>query len=188
MVWSTKYLGRHRDYVVIRHQLRDTEGMIGGVKFRQGYCVVEKNSRYYKTIKQLPYLKNSSEMPLHVLKTLPFIFRDKDVEMVFGRDVYIHYMQAMKAFNEAKQQLEEVKAVEAHVHDNLHCKYVRENGGLCKNPLIEASPSLYCSSHLLLDPKLPEVIGETIPKYLDSKEKKAWKEKVMKKLTSKKSK
>ena len=73
--WSTKTLGRDKEFVVIQHKIRDINGMINGVKFRGGYAVVEKDSKTYINLKKLPMLKNAPEYPLTHLSNLIFVTR-----------------------------------------------------------------------------------------------------------------
>lgn len=180
-MYSTRYLGRERDYIVIRHPLRDMDGMISGVKFRRGYAVVEKGSKYYSIIKKLPYLKSALEFPLEHLKKLPFILRDREVEVIYGKDVYVHYMKAITAFN--KKQAEEKKKAEeeAHLSSKTLCQKTTRDGELCKHEAFEASPSQYCKIHLFDDPKIEE-LGFDLNKRRTRAEKKEFKDQVCKEL------
>lgn len=186
MVWSTKYLGRDREYIVIRHKLRDIEGMIEGVKFRAGYGVVDKNTKAYKRLKNLPFLKTGLEFPLVHLKSLKFVMRDRDVETIYGKDVYVHYMKALKEYQAKKAEEEKVQAEQHHLQEQTLCKFRRPNGELCKNEAYELSPGNHCQRHLLKDPML-EVFEIEVPSMLSKDEVKQWKDKVIKKLTKLKS-
>lgn len=235
-VYSTKYLGRDRDYIVIKHNLRGVNLTVQGVKFRGGYAVVEKDSKTYHMLRKFPNLRNSPEFPLTTLGTLPFITRARDVQTVYGKDVYIHYVKAVneaqakqaenakleaerkeqeeqakreaqlaekqrleeekkklqeeiaKAKEEAEQEqpqeelvqaLEKVETEEQSFSDK--CIFRTTTGKLCKNDAIAESPSGYCKMHLLQDPRLVE-FGIEKPKFMAKKDRKAFKDKVIKTL------
>lgn len=185
-MWTTKTYKGNIDYVVIRHPLRDIEGLIAGVKFRRGYCVVNKKSRYYTKLKQLPYLKNALEFDLPHLKTLPFIMRDRDVEVVFGKDVYYHYKSAVEKHIEKEQIKEEKEQTQEHLSSSVLCQHKTKEGKLCKLEALEYSPGQRCGLHLLQDPKLEEFDLST-DKKLTKDEKKKYKATVVKKLKKLKS-
>ena len=186
MVWSTRQLDRDRDYVVILHKLRDTEGMIEGVRFRAGYGVVDKQSKTYSRLKKLPFLKDGLEFPLEHLKNLKFIIRDRDVETVYGKDVYVHYVRALVAHRHKQAEEEKIKQQEQHLESENLCKYRLDSGELCKNEKHEVSPGEHCLVHLLQDPML-DVLEVHVPTRLSKDEKKEWRTKVIKKLTKLKS-
>lgn len=182
MVWSTKYLGKERDYIVIKHRLSDIDGFIEGVKFRRGYGVVDKNSKAYIRLKKLPLIKDGLEFPIIHLKKLKFIIRNRDIETVYGKDVYIHFMNKYTEYMTVKNEQDRVEAENQHLSDDVHCKYRKDDGELCKNEVCDVSPSQYCIPHLFKDPQL-ESLNIKIPKMLTKDEKKELREKVIKKLT-----
>lgn len=186
MVWSTKYLGKSRDYVVIKHPLSDVEGFLAGVKFRRGYGVVERNSRYYKDLKKLPNVKNGNEFPLHHLKKLPFITRNRDVETIYGKDVFVHFVEELRAFEEAQTAKKIEDEQQEHLENPNLCKHMTRNGTYCKFEASEFSPSGYCLRHLLQDPKIPE-LGIKVRQMIPKNEIKSYKEKVLKELKKLKS-
>lgn len=186
MVWSAKHLGKDRNYIVIRHQLKDIEGMINGVKFRNGYGVVDKNSKLYTQLKRLPYLKNALEFPLIHLSSLKFITRDSDVEVVYGKDVYYHYARKKEDYQQIKLVEQKQQEIQEHMESPTYCKYPNAKNGRCNNKLSELSPSGYCTKHILVDPKVEEVTGTRVPARLSKDEKVEWKKKILKQLSKKK--
>lgn len=81
------------DYIVVRHPLRDfTNTFVQGTKFCRGYGVVIRNSKQHQFIKKLPMFKGAQEFELSYLKR---IFRTKEIDLIFGKDVYWHYLDAI---------------------------------------------------------------------------------------------
>jgi len=178
MVWSTKNLGRDREYIVLKHKLKDLNGFINGVKFRGGYGVVEKNSKNYHVLKKLPLIVG--EQSLLCLRDLKFITRTSDVGMIFGKDVYSQYIKELTKIlakeEEAKQEIVEKEHI---IHGS--CNFRTPNGSLCKQKALSESPSGYCRMHILQEPRLGE-LGIEVPTRLSKDEKKEWKRKVIRDL------
>jgi hypothetical protein len=90
--WSTRSLESDKNYVVIQHTLKGVNYVINGVKFRDSYAVVEKDSKTYHFLKKVPVLRAAKEYPLTHLTKLPFITRSMDIKAVYGQDVYRRYL------------------------------------------------------------------------------------------------
>lgn len=108
-VWTTKGLGSTKNYVVIKHPLKGVNNVVNGVTFREGYAVVEKDSKTYHHLRKIPLLHKAQEQPLTHLRKLRFITRTSDVKMVYGQDVYMAFLNAEAQEKEAKIQ-EELEA------------------------------------------------------------------------------
>ena len=123
-VWTTKALERDANYIVMKHKLRGFNGNICGVKFRDSYGVVEKDSKTYRTLKSTMMLRNAPEYPLTFLIRLPFITRSADIQHVYGRDVYSKYRLALIKEAEAAEQakVEQAKEVERKRQEELAAK------------------------------------------------------------------
>jgi len=173
---------RPRDYVVIKHTLKDANGLIAGVRFRGGYAVVEKGSKIYNKIKVLPLIKNQPELPLLSLRDLPFITRSLDIKLIFGSSVYQKYMEELHKVLSVEKEQKEVEDKVAHVEVKHLCSFITKENNLCINEKFDKSPSGYCKYHILLDPRIEEVTGLAIPKRLTKDERKGWKQKVVKAL------
>ncbi len=182
MAWNTKTsLKRVKEYVVLQHRLSDMNGNIAGVKFRGGYAVVEKGSKQYLSLRQLPLLRNGPEFPIIHLRKLRFITRTLDIKMIFGPDVYYHYLTELNKVLEAEQEVKEAEAEVAHVEKHSLCSHKTGKGTMCQYPAMNKSPSKYCKMHILNDPKLNE-LGVVLPSKMTKEEKKKYRELVIAKL------
>jgi hypothetical protein len=155
-VWTTKSLNKNSNYILIKHNLPHVNNNIMGVKFRDSFAVVDKDSKIYNQLKKVPILKNAQELPLDFLKKLPFITRSSDVKLVYGVDVYNAYIKSItKATKEEqKQKIEEAEYKHFNESNLCHFRYTENinKGQLCQGEKLEESPSQYCFRHLLQDP------------------------------------
>lgn len=101
-IWTTKSLDRDRNYIVIQHTLKGVNYVINGVKFREGYAVVEKDSKVYNSLKKVSVLRASKEYPLTHLAKLPFITRTNDIQTVYGKDVFRRYLEEVEKESESQ--------------------------------------------------------------------------------------
>jgi len=179
-VWSTRSSGRDVNYILLKHTLKGVNYIINGIKFRDGYAVVEKDSKSYRALKAIPVLKAAKEYPLIMLRQLKFITRPVDVKTVYGADVYLHYLKQLDP-QIVKEKVEEVIEQETkHIEEHKLCSYrtVASDGkDLCKQKALEQSPAGYCMNHIFDEPKLVE-LGIEVPKFLTKKEKWPAREKV----------
>ena len=171
-------LDRDREFILLKHKLRDLNGFINGVKFRGGIAAVVKGSKNYHILRKLPLI--NEELPLIYLKNLKFITRTSDVGLIYGKKVYNQYIHEL-ANELAKTETARTEIDESeHVKKGL-CNFRVGSGNLCKQQALEVSPSGYCRMHILQDPRLKEFEIE-VPR-LSKVEKKQWKKKVIKQLT-----
>lgn len=214
-VWTTKAFEKARDYIVFQHSLKGVNYVINGIRFRDSYAVVEKNSKSYHNLKRVPVLRAAKEYPLTHLAKLPFITRQQDIKMVYGQDVYVTFLrehakeqEANKALAElqrlekedqtlkkreeelrlkeelsqkAKQaietgDLEAAEQIKAQIPEIAKCSHRNDKGELCGKDAYEFSPSGWCGTHLLDDPRLPE-FGLEKPGFMTKDETKAFREK-----------
>jgi hypothetical protein len=189
-VWSTKALNRNSEFIVVKHKLRGINYTVKGIKFRDGFAVVEKDSKTYFELKKLPVLRNMEEFPLLHLRKLKFITRTADVKLIFGQDVYRVYLAALQIAldNEAEQAEEALVIAHAeqevsHLTEDVKCHFRSPNSGeLCNFPYLKKSLSKYCTKHILEDPKLEEMGFEKVPRFISKKERQELKEKIANKL------
>lgn len=214
-VWTTKAFEKARDYIVIQHTLRGVNYVVNGIRFRDSYAVVEKNSKTYYNLKRVPVLRAVREFPLTHLAKLPFITRHADIKMVYGQDVYVSFLreyQEQEKQNEAlaelqrlekedqilKQREEELRLkeelsqkakqaietgdleaaeeIKAQIPDIVKCSHRNDKGDLCGKDAYEFSPSGWCGTHLLDDPRLSE-FGLEKRGFMTKDETKAFREK-----------
>jgi len=91
MYWNRKVTDN--EYIVVKHPLRDSSNTYyHGIKFTRGFAVIVKNSKSHQFIKTAPFLRNHKVFDLTYLKN---IFRLKEIEMIYGKDVYWHYLKAI---------------------------------------------------------------------------------------------
>lgn len=215
-VWTTKALDRARNYIVIQHTLRGVNYVINGVRFRDSYAVVEKDSKTYYSLKKVPVLRAVKEFPLTYLSKLPFITRPLDIKMVYGQDVYVTFLREQEKEQEAQQalaelrkleaqdkalqkreeelrlkqeleqkakeaietgDLEKAKEIKAAMPEIVKCSHRNDKGDLCGKDAYEFSPSGWCGTHLLDDPRLLE-FGLEKPKFMTKDETKKFREEV----------
>jgi hypothetical protein len=172
--WTTKSFDRDRDYIVVKHSLNGVNSKVGGIKYRDGYAVVEKGSKSYFALKRVKPAAIAKEYPLIHLKDLRFVTRTADIKIIFGVDVYNRYILQLKQFLDKK-------VIEDHKKSDK-CQCILESGQHCKQLQFELSPSKFCKQHLLKDPRLKE-FGIEIPLVLFGKQRKnEFKQRVLKTL------
>lgn len=181
-VWTTRSLNKDCNYIVIKHTIRGINYSIQGVKFRDGYAVVEANSKTYNELKKIPVLRNAEEFPLIHLRKLKFITRTLDVKTIYGQDVYRRYLAVLQQeLDKEKQEKVEVEE-KIHIEESPKCTFRSEQTDqLCEHNALEKSPSKYCKRHILLDPKLSE-LGYEVPKFMTKKERSELRDKIAEKL------
>lgn len=181
--YTTKSSIVEKNYVVIRHGIPNVNSQVMGIRFRDGWAVVEKDSKIYFRLRKLPMLKNPVERPLSFLKELPFITRAMDVKLIYGSDVYAKYVTLDKKIKED----EEVQKIELeeklHIEDDTKCRFRLDTGKLCRHSVQDTAVSSYCPLHILKDPRLEE-IDFTIPVALTAKDRKKLRKRAFSKLST----
>lgn len=167
MSWSSKI--SNAEYIIIQHRLPDVNSIISGVKFRNGYAVVIKDSKIHSQLKKLPLLKGTADQPLIHLRKLKFITRSQDILTIYGRDVYTAYMKILNQTLNTEAQIAHIKAEEEHMLSD-RCKFRTKLGTLCQHEVNEKSPSDFCTHHLIKDQKLLELLNIKTPSVLTKKE------------------
>ena len=178
--WTTKALSRTRNYIVLKHKLKGVNYTVHGVKFRDGFAVVEKDSKTYNMLKQMPILKNAQELPLTFLQQCKFITRILDIKIVYGQDVYRCFIEQLEKEQNSKYLEELVQKESAHLQTG-GCSYRFKSNLLCEQQAVENSPSQYCQRHILEDTQL-EALGVHVPRYIAKDEKEKIKNKIIRQL------
>lgn len=174
MVWSTKKLARERKYIVVKHSLRGINYNIKGVKYRDGFGVVEKDSKLYFELKKIRPAAIVDEFPIDFLLKLPFITRSRDINLVYGKDIYYYYINKLRAAQTAEAEAEHLESDK--------CKFHLKAGKYCGNELHKLSPTGHCLMHLFQDPKLEEILGEPVSIPMGKKPKRRYKQQILEKL------
>jgi hypothetical protein len=179
----TRSFDRVKNYVVIKHKLSGINGLLCGVKFREGYGVVELNSKLYIQLMSLPLIKGQPTYPLSHLKKLPFVTRSQDIQVIYGVDIYRQYMEQIKPIIEQEQieykEKEEIK----HTEVELRCSSTNNRDSLCRRDAVPFSKAGLCKLHILEEPGLAE-LGIKIPLRMTNTEKFQLRQKVCDKLES----
>lgn len=139
-----------REYVVVKHQLKGIDTEILGVRYRQGYGVVAKNSKEYYNLKQIR-LCVTEEYPLTFLKTLSCVTNDAQVRTIWGNNVYTAYKKLIDAeFQKMKEQ--EVEEVIIEPLNKFQCEQITASGTQCKNDSLDNS--CFCRVHIHFDKRI----------------------------------
>jgi hypothetical protein len=177
--WTTKATDRDGEFIILKHGVRGINYNVKGIRFRDGFAVVQKNSKTYHNLKKIPNLQNAQEYHLLHLRNLPFITRSSDIQQIYGKDVYHRYLKMLeisKTEEYQQQQILEEKITEEvetkHIEEGFKCQYRLSNKKLCQHDAEQLSPSKYCRIHLLDDRKLIDFgikIPLAVPKHLKNK-------------------
>lgn len=178
--WTTKALNRDRNYIVLKHTLKGVNYTVHGIKFRDGFAVVEKDGKTHNMLKKMPILKTAQELPLTFLQHCKFITRLIDIKIVYGQDVYRTFLQQLELEQNGKAlEIQHQKEID---HLQLGgCSYRFDSKLLCTQQAVENSPSQYCQRHILEDTQL-EAIGIHVPKFIAKDEKDKIKTKIIRQL------
>jgi len=137
----------NKEYIVIRHKIPGVDVNLFGVRYRAGYGVVAKGSKEYHRLKNVPRAV-AQEFHISVLKTLNFITRDEEVNVIWGAAVYNYYMK--------HKELKEGETLERKVVRARKCKGQTKAGDRCKRDALKGFD--YCMMHIAEDEKVKEEI------------------------------
>ena len=127
-----------------------------GVRFRNGWAVVERGSKIYHRLRMLPMLKSPKEQPLSFLKQLPFITRSMDVKLIYGADVYAKYVTLDLKEQKLAEETKIVEEEKAHLDSETNCKFRLDTGSFCKHEVRNPEITSYCPTHITKDPRLAQ--------------------------------
>lgn len=144
-----------REYVVVKHQLKGIDTEILGIRYRDGYGVVAKDSKEYYNLKQIR-LAVVAELPIIFLKTLKCITNAAQVKTIWGNAVYVAYKKELtKALKQVEQTQDSVVIEEI---ETIRCEGTTGAGGQCKNDALEGS--VFCKKHVHFDKRIAARIIE----------------------------
>lgn len=151
-----------QEFIVVKHSLPHFENTVIGVRYREGYAVVAKESPEHKNLKKMRPKAVVKELPITFLENLKSVINDKQVEYIWGKIVYQYYLK------KKSQQESGIEKVQEGLNKLPTCAGETQDGTPCKNKIIKGSE--YCRKHIYLDPRLKEDF-EKMP-MLPKKEKK----------------
>jgi len=138
-----------RQYIVVKHQLPGIDTTLLGVRYREGYGVVAKDSKEYYNLKQIK-MAIVAELPLTFLKTLKCVLNDSQVKAIWGSAVYAAYKKEIsKALKQIEETNESVIIEEIEKHQ---CEGTTAAGSQCKNDALEGS--IFCKKHIHFDTRI----------------------------------
>lgn len=137
-----------REYVVVKHQLRGIDTEILGVRYREGYGVVAKDSKEYYNLKQIK-LCVVAEYPITTLGRLKCVTSPAQIKTIWGSNIYAAYKKAIAAKAQTKLE-EQAEVIEPIV--KTKCEKETFFGTQCKNDAVEAS--CYCKVHIAFDTRI----------------------------------
>ncbi len=143
-----------REYVVVKHQLRGIDTEVLGVRYREGYGVVAKDSKEYYNLKQMKMCV-VAEYPITSLSNLKCVTGPSQIKTIWGSHVYAAYKKAVLAESKKQEveQSEYIEPIEKH-----RCEKDTFLGGQCKNDAVDRSA--YCKVHIAFDKRIAEKLIE----------------------------
>lgn len=162
-----------REFIVVKHKLTKIETTVMGVRYREGYAVVEKDSKVYKSLKTMK-MAIDKEFPITYLDTLGCVVNDRQIQYIWGKEIYNYFLS--QKLNSESTQPEALREAQAKLP---FCEHIKDDGVQCKSKALKVSD--YCRSHLQSDERLVEDFA-AMPKYMEKADRKKYIDKLIKKL------
>lgn len=150
----------NREYIVVKHQISGINTEILGIRYRDGFGVVAKDSKEYKRLKQVR-MAITDEYPITFLPKIKSVINKPQIKAIWGSDVYRCFLQHQEKQNNKPEELL-VKV------ETPFCKHEKQDGTKCKNQSLEGFS--HCRVHIESDEKLQPFIKDM--KLMPKKEKK----------------
>ena len=166
-------LNKDIEFIVIQHKIKGTNTEMLGIRYRDGYAVVAKNSKEHVRLRNVPRAI-CNEYPITYLRQLKFITNTRDIGYIWGRAVQQYYLAKLEA-----KILEPEEMV--LFPEKPHCKGFNKDNSACGNDKLNCSD--YCRKHLFLDKRLADDFANR-KKFMDSNEKKEFVDGLILKLES----
>jgi len=164
---------KQREFIVVKHKLPKIETVVMGIRYREGYAVVEKNSKTYKSLKTIK-MAIIQELPITYLETLGCVVNDKQIQYIWGKEVYNYFLS--KKLNTKSNEPQVLK----EANDKLpFCEHTKEDDTKCRNKALKVSD--YCRAHILNDERLAEDFAK-MPRIMAKPDRKKYIDKLIKKL------
>jgi len=162
-----------REFIVVKHKLPKIETTVMGVRYREGYAVVEKNSKVYKSLKTMK-MAITKEFPITYLDTLGCVVNSRQIQYIWGKEIY-NYFLTQKLNTESK----EPQALKEAREKIPYCEFTKPDGNQCKSKSLKVSD--YCKAHLKADERLAEDFAN-MPKYMEKADRKKYIDNLVQKL------
>lgn len=146
-----------REYVVVKHNLRGINTEILGVRYRDGYGVVAKDSKEYYNLKRIS-LAVTDEYPLIFLKTLKCVTTPSQIKTIWGQHVYAAYINQIKEVMAKAAESDSDEPIMIEEIQSSQCEQLTAAGAQCKNDAI--SKSCFCKKHIAFDTRIAAKIIE----------------------------
>ena len=152
-----------REYVVVKHQLRGIDTEVLGIRYREGYGVVAKNSKEYYNLKQMK-LCVVAEYPISFLGKLKCVTNPAQIKTIWGSHIFAAYKKAVQ-----NKPAEEIKQAQFTPAIKSKCEQDTASGSQCKNDSVEGS--CFCRTHIHFDKRIAAKLieAENIDKSLRKK-------------------
>ena len=134
-------------FIVIQHSLRGFEGEIHGIKYRQGYGVVVKNSKVYRDLKKIKPTPINKEFEITHLENLKCVINSRQIQYIWGKAVYEYYKRV-------KFKTDNPHDIRVTTKELPECIGQTKAGAKCKSKAIKGSE--YCKKHIQHDPRIKD--------------------------------
>ena len=137
-----------REYIVVKHQLKiNTE--ILGIRYRDGYGVVAKNSKELLRLRQIR-LAVCEELPITFLPRLKAVVNSKQIKAIWGNDIYRYFLQQNAKKAAQPEELKEALARPFCANE--------QNDRRCGNQTLDGFT--HCRIHIQRDERLKPFIAD----------------------------
>lgn len=140
-------LKKDHEFIVVKHSLPGYEGEIHGVKYRQGYAVVIKNSRVYRDLKKIRPFAIKEEHDICKLADIKCVINERQIQYIWGKAVYDYYKQV-------KFKTDNPSDIRTIMENKESCAALTAKGTPCQNKVVDGST--YCIKHIQLDERIKE--------------------------------
>jgi hypothetical protein len=168
---TMRYYGknlRNLEFVVIKHKLKGLETELLGIRYREGYAVIAKNTKVYHELKKI---RNAidAEFPITHLGKLACVINDKQIQYIWGKAVYDYYLKK-------KFEVQNTPEIVKKLAEAPECEHIKEDGQKCLSKAIKGAS--LCIHHIRFDERVKDDF-EKMP-VMPKKEKKALIQKLIK--------
>lgn len=140
----------NKTYIVVKHQLAGINTEILGVRYRDGFGVVAKDSKAHKRLKQIR-MAVIDEYPITFLPKVKSVINSSQIKAIWGQDVYRCFLQSQSKKESQPEKLQ--KSVETP-----RCSGKKKDGNQCGS--MSLKDFKHCRAHIEQDEKLQPYIKD----------------------------